>query len=155
MTKPTLQEGFLPGLPVDLIRAQFDAAPGNEIGSGKFLSPESSSALAANSFGFSLDKPAELPPLPIGDDHEWRPVSVRLEAENRFPWAGGRHPWLDILVELSTAIVGIESEGAVGISGFSRVTANPPAFNGPFFVRVAFKGLGDKPEGGISRATGK
>ena len=110
MTKPVLQDGILPGLPADLIRAQYAVAPGNEIESGKFLSPESSAALAANAFGIFLDKPTALPPLPIGDDEEWHPISVKLEAENRFPWSGGRHPWLDVLVELPTAVVGVESK---------------------------------------------
>ena len=44
---------LLPGLPVDLIRACYATASGNEITSGKFASPESSSALAANTSGRS------------------------------------------------------------------------------------------------------
>jgi hypothetical protein len=47
---------LLPGLPVELIRACYAAAPGNEIESGKFASSESSAALVANAFGFFLDR---------------------------------------------------------------------------------------------------
>jgi hypothetical protein len=42
---------LLPGLPIDLIRGCYAAAPGNEIAGGKFASPASSAALAANTFG--------------------------------------------------------------------------------------------------------
>lgn len=105
-----LPEGLLPGLPVDRIRACYAAAPGNELASGKFQSPESSAALAANTFGFFLDRPAELPPLPLRLDLGWPPLSVDLEVENRFPWRGGRHPWLDAMVETSGWLVGIESK---------------------------------------------
>lgn len=110
MTQSLLQDGILPGLPADLIRARFAASPGNEIGSGKFLSAESSAALAANAFGLFLDRPRLLPSLPVGNDIEWSPASVQLEVENRFPWSGGRHPWLDAIVELPTALVAIESK---------------------------------------------
>jgi hypothetical protein len=110
MTNALLQDGILPGLPAELIRAHYASAPGDEIGSGKFLSPESSAALAANTFGYFLDKPEALPPLPLAIDLGWPPLAVRLEVENRFPWAGGRHPWLDVIVETSTAVIGIESK---------------------------------------------
>ena len=55
---------FLPDLPVDAVLACLTRAPGNEIRSGKFDSPESSSALAANAFGWFLTRPQVLPPLP-------------------------------------------------------------------------------------------
>lgn len=102
---------LLPGLPVEAIRACYAAAPGNEIESGKFLSSASSAALAANTFGlFVTDAGAALlPPLPGGD---WgRAASpARLEGLLRFPWSGGRHPCLDVLIETSTALIGIESK---------------------------------------------
>src|SRR5918999_3208575 len=100
---------FLPGLPDDLIRACYAAAPGNEMESGKFDSPESSAALAANAFGLFLPRPADLPPPPGGETWGWPALSVRLEVEVRFPWRGGR-PWVDVLVETSTALIGIESK---------------------------------------------
>ena len=49
-----LQDRFLPGVPGDDIERILNAAPGDEIKSGKFDSPESSSALAVNTFGFFL-----------------------------------------------------------------------------------------------------
>ncbi|RVK16958.1 hypothetical protein [Sinorhizobium meliloti] len=110
MTKSLLEDGILPGLPNDLIRAQYVAAPGNEFESGKFLSEESSACLAANTFGFFLDKPATIPSFPIEGDNFWPPHSVRLEVENRFPWSGGRHSWLDAVVETQSLVLGIESK---------------------------------------------
>lgn len=109
-TNRILLNGILPGLPADTIRARYAAAPGKEVESGKFQSPESSAALVANAFGYFLDKPSALLPLPIGSDLGWQPMIIQLEVENRFPWTGGRHPWLDVVIETSTAIVGIESK---------------------------------------------
>lgn len=59
-----MASALLPGLPIDLIRACYAGAPGNEIASGKFANPESSAALAANTFGPFLVRPADLPPVP-------------------------------------------------------------------------------------------
>jgi len=101
---------LLPGVPIDLIRACYAAAPGNEIASGKFASPESSAALAANAFGPFLTRPADLPPPPGGEAWGWPASSVRLEATVRFPWSGGRHPCLDVLVETPAALIGVESK---------------------------------------------
>jgi hypothetical protein len=36
--------------------------------------------------------------------------SVLLEAQMRFPWAGGYHPWLDVAVETDEELIGIESK---------------------------------------------
>jgi len=115
-----MDELFLPGLPVDLIRAAYAGAPGNEIESGKLASPESSAALAANTFGLFLDRPAQLPPLPGGQDWGWPALSVRLEAIVRFPWQGGRHPCLDVLVETATTLIGIESKRYESFRGKSE-----------------------------------
>jgi hypothetical protein len=101
---------FLPGLPVELIRATYLNAPGNEIVSGKFASPESSAALVANAFGFFLTKPASLPALPGTSDCGWPAASVALESIVRFPWAGGRHPCLDVLIATTDALIGVESK---------------------------------------------
>lgn len=59
---------FLPHLPADRLAQRYNAAKGNELDSGKKHSPESSSALAANAFGFFLDAPELLPPLPGMED---------------------------------------------------------------------------------------
>ena len=85
------------------------ASPGNEIGSGKILSPESSAALAINCLGWYIDRPTSLPPF-AGIDIGSPAVQVDIEFQARFPWSGGRHPWLDGVVMTSTHLVGIESK---------------------------------------------
>jgi hypothetical protein len=80
---------FLPDLPVDGILECLTRAPGNEIKSGKFDSPDSASALVANAFGWFLNRAADLPPLP--GVPAGQVASVTLQAEMRFPWTGGRH----------------------------------------------------------------
>ncbi len=104
MTDPV----FLPGVPADLTLAALRRSPGNELASGKFDAPESSAALAANAFGWFLARPQALPPLPgvpMG-----QPEAVEIEAEMRFPWTGGRHPWLDAAITTATTLVGVESK---------------------------------------------
>lgn len=99
---------FLPGVPAPSVLAALARAPGNEWASGKFGSPESSAALAVNAFGWFLDRPRSLLPLPgvpMG-----LPETVEIEAELRFPWAGGRHPWLDAAITTPTTLVGVESK---------------------------------------------
>lgn len=99
---------FLPGIPAAAVLAALARSPGNEVASGKFASPESSAALAVNAFGWFLDRPTSLPPLPgvpMG-----QPQSVEIEAELRFPWKGGRHPWLDAVFTTSTTLAGVESK---------------------------------------------
>ncbi len=101
---------FLPGVPGPEIEAIFDATAGNEIATGKFDNPESSAALAANAFGFFLQRASELPALPGCGSETWPARSLMLEAELRFPWSGGRHPVLDCLVRTPSALIGIESK---------------------------------------------
>jgi len=101
---------FLSGVPGELVRAAFDRAGGNEISSGKFASPESSAALAANGFGWFMNRPTALPAFPGTDDLDWPATRVDLEREMRFPWSGGRHPWLDAAVETPQYLLGIESK---------------------------------------------
>ena len=100
---------FLLGVPGPKIEAILNAAPGNEL-PRKFDNPESSAALAANAFGFFLDRPRDLPPLPGCDGETWPARSLALEAEVRFPWSGGRHPVLDCLVTTPSALIGVESK---------------------------------------------
>lgn len=101
---------LLPGMPVDRILACYAAAAGDEIGSGKFSSPESSAALAANTFGYFLGHAADLPPLRGCRDLGWPARDLRLEAVVRFPWPGGTHPCLDALIETRDALIGVESK---------------------------------------------
>ena len=100
---------LLPGLPTELIRAAYAAAPGGELESGKFASRESSAALAANTFGYFLDRPYLIPPFG-SEEWGWPVESLSLEKILRFPWPGGRHPCLDALIETRTALIGIESK---------------------------------------------
>jgi len=98
---------ILPHLPADLILAALSRSPGNELRTGKFDSPESSAALVANAFGLFLTRPGDLPPLPgvpMG-----QVVTVDLEAEMRFPWSGGRNPWLDVSLTTATTLVGVNA----------------------------------------------
>ena len=99
---------FLPGVPADAVLAALSRSPGNELASGKFGSSESSAALAVNAFGWFLEKPRSMLPLPgvpMG-----LPVALEIEAEMRFPWSGGRHPWLDAAITTETTLVGVESK---------------------------------------------
>jgi hypothetical protein len=97
---------FLPDLPVDLLLQALSAAPGNELKSGKFDSPESSSALSANAFGWFLARPQMFPMLPggLGQARE-----LRVAAEMRLPWAGGKHPWLDAAILTDRYLIGVAS----------------------------------------------
>jgi hypothetical protein len=99
-----IQAAILSHLPRDRIKACYARAPGAEL-RGKFVSPESSAALVANSFGLFLERPELLKGLPDGPA-----LQVDLEREVRFPWSGGRHPYLDVLIESANALIGIESK---------------------------------------------
>lgn len=119
---------FLPDLPVDGILECLTRAPGNEIKSGKFDSPDSSAALVANAFGWFLNRAADLPPLP--GVPAGQVASVTLEAEMRFPWTGGRHPWLDVGIETHTTLIGVESKRyepfrPQKLNGFAEVYDRP------------------------------
>ena len=105
-----MTDRFLPGVSAAQVEAIFNAAPGNEIATGKFDSPESSAALAANTFGFFQNRPADLPRLPGCDFVTWPANSLTLERTVRFPWRGGRHPVLDVLITTPSALIGIESK---------------------------------------------
>lgn len=98
---------FLPDLPTDEILAALGRAPGNELKSGKFDSPDSSSALVANAFGWFLHRADMMPMLPGGLG---RAKSITLEAELQYPWEGGKHPWLDVVIETDRYLIGIEAK---------------------------------------------
>ena len=97
-------------LPTNRIRKILEEAGGNEIASGKFASPQSSAALAVNGFGWFLERPALLPAFPRLEASDWAPVQVDIERQMRFPWRGGRHPWLDAAVETRAMLIGVESK---------------------------------------------
>jgi hypothetical protein len=82
------EDPFLPGVPVAHVCARLTAASGDEIGSGKFTHPESSAALAVNAFGWFIERPMDLPPLP-GTGVMGTPERVEVEYCARLPWSGG------------------------------------------------------------------
>ena len=94
----------LPGVPY----AQIEKIYRNEISNGRFDSPESSYALAANTFGFFLNRLEDLPPLPKMDREMWPVHSLDLERRVNFPWRGGKHPVLNVFISTPSAIIGIE-----------------------------------------------
>jgi hypothetical protein len=101
---------FLPGVPSSLVLKRLNAAGGNEVNSGKLSSPESSAALAVNTFGWFIEQPELLPAFPMVQVLNWPATQVEVEYCARFPWSGGKHPWLDAWVETPTAIIGVESK---------------------------------------------
>lgn len=103
---------ILPHLPRSLIHEAFAKAAGNELDSGKLDSPQSSAALAANVFGYFLS-PGRAGEFPRNGHFDFLDGPVRqvdIERSLRFPWSGGRHPWLDAVIETDGWIVGIESK---------------------------------------------
>lgn len=100
---------LLDHLPKDAILARYQAAGGQELASGKFANPESSAALVANAFGLFAEHPHRLS-MPDGLLGAEAAQSVTLEAQMRFPWSGGLHPWLDVGVETKDRLIGIESK---------------------------------------------
>ena len=100
---------LLDHLPKAAILKAYEKSPGREL-DGKADSPQSSSALVANSFGYFLEQPGELPPLPGLLHAGWPAREVELEANLRFPWSGGMHPWLDVRIDTDSHTVGVESK---------------------------------------------
>lgn len=120
-----LSSYLLPGIPVDRVAAALGAAAGQELASGKFGSPESSSALAVNGFGPFLENPGALPPFPCLHDLDWPALSVGVEQQMRFPWAGGRHPWLDAAIETGSHLIGVESKRFEPFRDFKLAKLSP------------------------------
>ena len=109
MNELGLKLDLLPGVPESYVLARLSAAAGEELKSGKFASPDSSAALAVNTFGWFHERPHLLPPFP-GLNATYPARTVDVEACVRFPWRGGRHPWLDALLTTSSAFIGVESK---------------------------------------------
>ena len=99
---------WLPGVPVKEVLARYENSPGKELES-KFENPESSANLVANAFGWFMQRPSSLPPLP-GCEQLGVVEDVCVERCMRFPWRGGLHPWLDVVVETPQALIGVESK---------------------------------------------
>jgi hypothetical protein len=99
-----MDAALLPYLPRERIKSCYAQSPGNEL-RDKFISAQSSAALVANAFGLFLENPPLLEGLPGGPA-----LDVDLEKSLRFPWSGGRHPYLDVVVTGSETLVGVESK---------------------------------------------
>lgn len=109
MTQPHDHSLFLPGVPARYVLERLAKADGHEVSSGKLESPQSSAALAVNTFGWFQDRPERLPAFPmLGLTSQ--PTIVEVEYCARFPWSGGKHPWLDAWVETPETITGVESK---------------------------------------------
>jgi hypothetical protein len=94
---------FLPGVAAEAVLAALGRLPGSDLDS-----PDSSSALVANTFGWFLTRPRLLlpfPGVPMG-----LPETVELGAEMQLPMRGTRHPRLDAVVTTATTLVGIASK---------------------------------------------
>jgi hypothetical protein len=72
-------------------------------------SPESSAALAVNCFGWFIPRPELLPPFPALRA-AFPAERVEVEYQARFPWRGGRHPWLDAAAVTASHLIGVESK---------------------------------------------
>lgn len=136
---------FLPGVPSALVTKRLDAAGGNEVSSGKLSSPESSAALAVNTFGWFIERPELLPVFPMLGFLNWSASLVEVEYCARFPWTGGKHPWLDAWVETRTAIIGVESKRFEPFRDRKDATFSD-AYNRPVWhdQMLAYESLRDK-----------
>lgn len=93
---------FLPGVPAETVLAALGNLPGSDL-----ESPDSSSALVANTFGWFLTRPRLLlpfPGVPMG-----LPEALELGVEVPLPMRGVRHPRLDAVVTTATTLVGVTS----------------------------------------------
>jgi hypothetical protein len=80
-------------LPEDYVRRRLSHASGHEL-DGKFLSPDSSAALAVNAFAWFHTRPQLLPPLPGTEGAGWPATHVEVEYCARFrpPLKGPKPP---------------------------------------------------------------
>ena len=101
---------FLPGITASHVLGRLAKAGGKEIESRQAFKPgKLPAALAVNCFGWFIERPEQLPPL-IGLESAGVPELVDVEFCARFPWSGGRHPWLDAVVQTPRMLIGIESK---------------------------------------------
>ncbi|WP_252259819.1 PGN_0703 family putative restriction endonuclease [Erythrobacter aurantius] len=115
---------FLPGVPVNHILQRLTDAGGKEIESGKLASPESSAALAVNCFGWFIPRLHLLPSFPDLEE-VGRVQLVDVEFCARFPWSGGRHPWLDAVIQTSSMLIGVESKRYEPFRDAKKVDLSP------------------------------
>lgn len=118
-------------LPKDAIIEAYLAAGGDEIVSGKFASPQSSAALAANAFGLFMGplERAQRLVWPTRLAHLGQASRVQPEAEMAFPWRGGKRPWLDVRVDAGDRLIGIESKRFEPFRDTKKVAFSPIYFD--------------------------
>ena len=63
-----------------------------------------------NAFGWFIERPEMFPPISGLENIDWPAISVDIECELRFPWRGGRSPWLDAVIETENHLIGVESK---------------------------------------------
>src|ERR1700761_1079419 len=126
-------------LPRERIKECYAKAPGGELRE-KFTSPHSSAALVANAFGLFLENPQLLSGV-MGDEI----LGVELEQAARFPWAGGRHPCLDVLLTGAETLIGIESKRYEPFRGHPRAEFSS-AYDRPVWgdAMEGYEGLRDQ-----------
>lgn len=109
-------ERWLPGVPgAQIERSLSKGAYRREIAPRENAPPRidskvSSAALVMNTFGFFFEKPSALPLLPDCKDYWWPPRKLMFEKPLNFPWKGGRHPELDVVIPTASVVVGLESK---------------------------------------------
>jgi hypothetical protein len=107
---PTWTDNLLRGLPLDVIRADFAAAAGQEL-NDKFRAAYSSAALVVNTFGCWREHPET---LAIAGLSGFR----KLRFEAQLPTGlQGKPPHLDVLAEGGETILAIESKCTEWIAG--------------------------------------
>jgi hypothetical protein len=122
---PNDPPALLPGVPQGPVLAALRRLPGKVLDPGRFDSRESATALAANAFGWFLERPFLLPPLP--DVPMGRPETVEIAAGLRLPLKAGEHPWLDALLGTATTLVGLSAQSYAPFRPQKR-SAFPPAY---------------------------
>ena len=131
MKEPSDEVVFLPGVPTVYLRERLEKADGHELTSGKLASKESSAALAVNTFGWFHDRPERLPIFPTLQQPSNPAELVEIEHCARFPWSGGRHPWLDAFIETPTCIIGVESKRFEPYRGKKKAQSFSSAYSRP------------------------
>jgi hypothetical protein len=120
--QPTDKSLFLPGVPATYVLDRLAKAGGHETSSGKLASPESSAALAVNTFAWFNERPSCLPPFPMLGQVMSHATCVEVEYFASFH---RRYPWLDAFIETAEAIIGVEAKRFEPFRGAKAVELSP------------------------------
>ena len=120
------QSRWLPGVPGEELERIITSYRDNEISTGQFDKPGSSSRLAANAFGYFLERPEELPALPGCREEGWPARSLAIERPVRLPERNKPPARLDALIVTEMDLIGVESKRYEQYIGpfFKRPNAN-------------------------------